>query len=92
MMNSSFLSNIDGKNAVLKQQILGLCINDGDYSIADNSAYAMGVSGITGSITPGKKANLIITESVPSLAFIPYSHQTPFIRHHILNGKIWNKA
>lgn len=57
-----------------------------------NSAYAMGVSGITGSITQGKKANLIITEPVPSLAFIPYSHQTPFIRHHILNGKIWNKA
>ncbi len=27
-----------------------------------NSAYAMGVSDITGSITPGKKANLIITE------------------------------
>ncbi len=57
-----------------------------------NSAYAMGVSDITGSITPGKKANLIITEPVPSLAFIPYSHQTPFIRHHILNGKIWNQA
>ncbi len=37
MMNNSFLSNIDGKNAVLKQQILGLCINDGDYSIADLS-------------------------------------------------------
>ncbi len=57
-----------------------------------NSAYAMGVSDITGSITPGKKANLIITEPVPSLDFIPYSHQTPFIRHHILNGKIWNQA
>lgn len=57
-----------------------------------NSAYSMGVSDITGSITPGKKANLIITEPVHSLAFIPYSHQTPFIRHHILNGKIWNKA
>ncbi len=57
-----------------------------------NSAYAMGISDITGSITPGKKANLIITEPVPSLAFIPYSHQTPFIRHHILNGKIWNQA
>ena len=37
MMNSSFLSNIDGKNAVLKQQIPDLCINDGDYSIADLS-------------------------------------------------------
>ena len=36
-MNGSFLSNIDGKNAILKQRILGLCINDGDYSIADLS-------------------------------------------------------
>ena len=36
-MNGSFLNNIDGKNAILKQKILGLCINDGDYSIADLS-------------------------------------------------------
>ncbi len=36
-MNGSFLNNIDGKNAILKQNILGLCINDGDYSIADLS-------------------------------------------------------
>ena len=57
-----------------------------------NSAYAMGVSDITGSITTRKKANLIITVPVPSIAFIPFSHQTPFIRHHILNGKIWNQA
>lgn len=33
-MSNSFLRNIDGKNAILKQKILGLCINDGDYSIA----------------------------------------------------------
>ena len=51
-----------------------------------NSAYAMGVSGITGSITEGKLANLIITEPVPSLTFIPYSHQTPFISTVILKG------
>ena len=44
-----------------------------------NSAYAMGVSDILGSITVGKKANLIITKPIPSLAFIPYSHQTPII-------------
>ena len=50
-----------------------------------NSAYAMGVSDILGSITVGKKANLIITKPVPSLAFIPYSHQTPFIEKVILN-------
>ena len=52
-----------------------------------NTAYAMGVSDILGSITVGKKANLIITKPVPSLAFIPYSHQTPVIEKVILNGK-----
>ena len=44
-----------------------------------NSACAMGVEDILGSITPGKKASLIITKPIPSLAFIPYAHQTPFI-------------
>ena len=52
-----------------------------------NSAYAMGVSDTLGSITVGKKANLIITKQVPSLAFIPYSHQTPVIERVILNGE-----
>ena len=51
-----------------------------------NTAYAMGVSDELGSITIGKKANLIITKPVPSLAFIPYSHQTPIIEQVILNG------
>ena len=37
-----------------------------------NSAYAMGVSDILGSITEGKKANLIITDPLPSLAYIPH--------------------
>lgn len=36
-MNGTFLSNIDGKNAILKKQIITLCINEGDYSIADLS-------------------------------------------------------
>lgn len=35
-MVKSFLNNIDGKNAIQKQSILGLCIN-GDFSIADLS-------------------------------------------------------
>lgn len=52
-----------------------------------NTAYAMGVSDSLGSIAVGKTANLIITTPVPSLAFIPYSHQTPFIRKVILNGE-----
>ena len=51
-----------------------------------NTAYAMGVSDLLGSITIGKKANLIITKPVPSLAYIPYSHQTPVIDRVILGG------
>ena len=50
-----------------------------------NSAYAMGVSDSLGSITIGKKANLIISKPLPSLAFIPYSHQTPIIEKVIIS-------
>ena len=50
-----------------------------------NSAYAMGVSDTLGSITIGKKANLIITKKIPSLAFIQYSHQTPIIEKIIIS-------
>jgi len=53
-----------------------------------NTAYAMGVSDQLGSVTVGKKANLIITRPLPSLAFIPYSHQTPIIDKVILNGEV----
>lgn len=52
-----------------------------------NSAYAMGVSDELGSITPGKLANLIVTKPVPSLAYIPYCHQTPFICKVLLRGQ-----
>ncbi|MBO5419959.1 MAG: ROK family transcriptional regulator [Bacteroidales bacterium] len=36
-MNDTFLGNIDSKNAILKQNIISLCINEGDYSIAELS-------------------------------------------------------
>ena len=49
-----------------------------------NAAYAMGVEDEAGSITKGKRANLIITRPLPSLAFIPYCHQTPFIERIII--------
>ena len=52
-----------------------------------NSAYAMGISDVAGSITAGKLANLIITKRIPSLTWIPYCYQTPFIDRVILRGK-----
>jgi len=38
-----------------------------------NGAYAMELNQELGSITKGKKANIIITKKIPSLAYIPYS-------------------
>lgn len=52
-----------------------------------NSAYAMGISDVAGSITAGKLANLIITKQIPSLTWIPYCYQTPFIDRVILRGR-----
>ena len=36
-MNKTFLSSIDGKNSILKKQMISLCINEDGYSIADLS-------------------------------------------------------
>lgn len=45
-----------------------------------NGAYAMGLEADYGSIAPGKRAALILTYPLPSIAFIPYAYTTPFIR------------
>ena len=52
-----------------------------------NSAYAMGLSHITGSITPGKRADLILTHPGWALTKLPYLYQSPFIRQVFLGGK-----
>ncbi len=52
-----------------------------------NSAYAMGLSDITGSITVGKRADLILTHPGWTLTKIPYLHQTPFLRTVFLGGR-----
>ena len=52
-----------------------------------SSAYAMGVSDEVGSITVGKRANIIVTRPLNSLTMIPYMYQTPFIKYHLISGK-----
>lgn len=51
-----------------------------------NSAYAMGVEKELGSIIPGKKANLFITNPIPSLEYIPYAFNGDHVRQVIING------
>ena len=57
-----------------------------------NSAYAMGVSDIAGSITPGKLANLILTMPGWNLTRLAYNYRTPFIQEVILQGEIINRT
>ena len=52
-----------------------------------NAAHAMELASELGSITIGKKANLIITKAIPSLAFIPYAFGSNLIDQVLINGK-----
>ena len=52
-----------------------------------NGAYAMELGNETGSITIGKRANLIFTKPMPSLAYLPYSFGTNLIDKVMLNGE-----
>lgn len=53
-----------------------------------NGAYAMGISKTHGSITKGKKANLILTKPVSSYYQIPYAFGSNLIESVFLDGKI----
>ena len=52
-----------------------------------NSAYAMGISATHGSITPGKIANLFITQPAASYALLPYSFGTNLVDKVMIGGK-----
>ncbi|OAZ05157.1 imidazolonepropionase [Flavobacterium succinicans] len=55
-----------------------------------NGAYAMGIATTHGSITIGKKANLIITKCIPSYYQLPYSFGSNLIETVLLAGKIYS--
>jgi len=57
-------------------------------AVTRNGAYAMGLEESHGSITPGKVANLIITDPMPGFGFMPYAYGSSQINKVILNGKI----
>ena len=55
-----------------------------------NGAHAMELQNEFGSIEKGKKANLIVTKKIPSIAFIPYSFGKSLINKVIIEGKLYN--
>lgn len=52
-----------------------------------NSAYAMGVNDILGTITKGKLANFYITKPIPTLEFMPYAFGNNKIEQVFIQGK-----
>lgn len=52
-----------------------------------NGAFAMDLQHEVGSITPGKKANLILTRNIPSIAYLPYAFGTNHIERVMINGE-----
>lgn len=57
-----------------------------------NGAYAMGLENEVGSITKGKRANLIITENIPSIGYLPYSFGQNHIKEVIIGGQRLNSS
>jgi imidazolonepropionase len=53
-----------------------------------NGAYAMGISSTHGSITIGKKANIIITKPLHSYYELPYAFGSNLIDQVLINGKL----
>jgi imidazolonepropionase len=53
-----------------------------------NGAFAMELQNEVGSITVGKKANLIFTKQIPSLAYLPYSFGSDLIDKVMIKGEM----
>lgn len=56
-------------------------------AITINSAYAMGVADELGSVTRGKKANLVITNPVPNIEYMPYAYGDNKVDVVLVNGE-----
>ena len=56
-----------------------------------NGAYAMGCSEVTGSITVGKRSDLILCRKGFNLTQLPYLYQTPFVRENFIGGASLSK-
>jgi imidazolonepropionase len=52
-----------------------------------NGAYAMELENEVGSITIGKKANLILTKAIPSITYLPYAFGNNHIERVMLAGE-----
>lgn len=76
-------------NLVVAISCIGLKMlpEEGINAATINGAFAMDLQE-AGTITVGKKANLIFSKPIPSLAYMPYSFGSNLIEKVIINGEI----
>jgi imidazolonepropionase len=55
------------------------------HAVTLNGAYAMGLSCDYGSIAVGKRAAVLVTAPLPSLAYLPYAYTSPLVRRVLLD-------
>lgn len=67
---------------------MGMTPNESMNAITVNTAFAMGLENDHGSISLGKKANVLITKPMENVALIPYSFGENSIETVILKGKL----
>lgn len=53
-----------------------------------NGAAALGLSADRGAVSVGRRADLVVSKPVPSLAYLPYSFGEELVEHTIIGGKI----
>lgn len=77
--NIQFIISMD---SILYKMLPNEVIN----AVTLNGAYAMGVEDILGSITIGKKANLMITKPIPNIEYLPYAYGENKVDTIIINS------
>lgn len=80
--NMSFIASL----ACIKMKLLP---NEAINALTVNGAHAMELHESAGSLAPGTPANLIITNEIPSLEFMPYSFGSRLINKVLLKGEIF---
>ena len=55
-------------------------------AVTINSAYAMGLQSEVGTISRGKKANLILTHDISSYGYLAYAFGSPLIKEVLIGG------
>jgi imidazolonepropionase len=71
---------------------LGMTPEEAINAATINGAFALEMTNKVGEIEAGKLANLIITEEIPSISYLPYSFGENNIEQVIINGKVHHHA